>query len=70
MSTKIQIQSPNDKELTAAIDDGPVGVNVTYFRKGEAIYSNVYEYPFHCVIDEVYRVFERGLNPSLTFEAA
>jgi hypothetical protein len=67
---KMQIQSPNNPELTASIDDGPVGVNVTYFRKGEAIYSNIYEYPFHCVLNEVYRVMERDLNPLLTFEAA
>jgi hypothetical protein len=68
--TIIRIQSPSDPELTASIDDGPVGVNVTYFRKGEAIYSNVYEYPFHYVLNEVYRVMERDLNPLLTFEAA
>jgi hypothetical protein len=61
--TIIRIQSPSDPELTASIDDGPVGVNVTYFR-------NVYEYPFHYVLNEVYRVMERDLNPLLTFEAA
>jgi hypothetical protein len=73
--TTMRIECPCN-ELTASLDDGPVGVNVTYFRNGEAIYSNVYERPFHCVLDMVYDLIHKmhadnhpAINLELTFES-